>query len=120
MEQLISIKSSVPARAINLTPTAIDKVRELVAEEGEPELALRMEVRAGGCSGFSYDMYFDSAVNELDVVEMFDDVRVVVDDQSLLKLRGATLDYKEGLMGAGFAINNPNTTRTCGCGSSFS
>jgi iron-sulfur cluster assembly protein/iron-sulfur cluster insertion protein len=120
MEQLISIKSSVPPRAVNLTEPAIAKIRELVTEEGEPELALRMAVRPGGCSGFSYDMFFDSEVGEGDIVEAFDDVRVVVDNQSVTMLQGSTLDYKDGLMGAGFAINNPNVTRSCGCGSSFS
>lgn len=120
MEQLISIKSSVPPRAVTLTPAAIDKVRELVAEEGEPELALRMAVRPGGCSGFSYDMFFDSEIDERDIVEDFGGVRVVVDDQSVTMLQGSTLDYKDGLMGAGFAINNPNVTRSCGCGNSFS
>lgn len=120
MEQLITINSSVPARAVSVTPAAVVKIRELVAEEGDPELALRMAVRPGGCSGFSYDMYFDSEIDESDVVEIFDDVRVLVDSESLTMLKGSTLDYKDGLMGAGFAINNPNVSRSCGCGSSFS
>lgn len=120
MEQLISIKSNVPPKAVTLTEPAIAKIRELVEAEGEPELALRMAVRPGGCSGFSYDMYFDSEIGDEDIVETFDDVRVVVDNQSVTMLQGSTLDYKDGLMGAGFAINNPNVTRSCGCGSSFS
>ena len=123
MEQLLSINSKVktPARAVNLTPTAVSKVRELIDAEGDPSLALRMAVRPGGCSGFSYEMYFDSATDEADIVEQFDnDVRVLVDNQSVEHLRGSTLDFKDGLMGAGFAIENPHVTRSCGCGSSFS
>jgi len=123
MEQLLSINSKVktPARAVNLTTTAVSKVRELIDAEGDPSLALRMAVRPGGCSGFSYEMYFDSATDEADIVEQFDnDVRVLVDNQSVEHLRGSTLDFKDGLMGAGFAIENPNVTRSCGCGSSFS
>lgn len=120
MEQLITIKSA-NTRAVTLTDAAVAKVRELIAQEEEPGLALRMAVRPGGCSGFSYDMYFDTEVGDRDIVEKFDDdVQVVVDDQSVTMLQGSTLDYKDGLMGAGFAINNPNVTRSCGCGSSFS
>ncbi len=120
MTQLISIKSSQPPKAITLTDTAVGKLRELVTAEGDPSLALRMAVRPGGCSGFSYEMFFDSEVEPGDVVEEFGDVRVVVDPQSVERLRGSTLDYKDGLMGAGFAIDNPNVTRSCGCGNSFS
>lgn len=122
MEQLLSINTQpkTPTRAVNLTPTAVSKVRELIAAEGDPALALRMAVRPGGCSGFSYEMFFDSATDDRDIVEEFDDVRVIVDDQSVEHLRGSTLDFKDGLMGAGFAIENPNVTRSCGCGNSFS
>ncbi len=120
MTQILSIKSSQPQKTVNLTDTAVVKVRELIAGEEEEGLALRMAVRPGGCSGFSYEMYFDAQVDEDDVVEQFDDVRVIVDPQSAEMVRGATLDYKEGLMGAGFAIDNPNVTRSCGCGNSFS
>ena len=82
-----------------------------------------MAVRPGGCSGFSYEMYFDTQVEDDDIVETFGpdgDVRVLVDPQSADMIRGATLDFKDGLMGAGFSINNPNVTRSCGCGNSFS
>lgn len=120
MTQLLSIKSTQPQKAVNVTESAVSKIRELVAAEGDPTLALRMAVRAGGCSGFSYEMFFDSEVEADDVVEQFGDVRVVVDPNSVEKLRGATLDYKDGLMGAGFAIDNPNVGRSCGCGNSFS
>jgi iron-sulfur cluster assembly accessory protein len=120
MTQILSIKSSKPQQTVNLTDSAVEKVRELIASEDESGLALRMAVRPGGCSGFSYEMYFDSEVDDNDIVEEFDDVRVLVDPQSAEMVRGSTLDYKEGLMGAGFAIDNPNVTRSCGCGNSFS
>ena len=108
---------------MTLTDLAVEKVRELVVAEGDPDLALRMAVRPGGCSGFSYEMYFDTQVEDDDIVEKFGpdgDVRVLVDPQSADMIRGATLDYTDGLMGAGFSINNPNVTRSCGCGNSFS
>ena len=106
---------------ITLTDSATVKVRQLLADEGAEDLALRVAVRPGGCSGFSYEMFFDSEVETGDIVEEFDEgVRVVVDPQSVEHLRGSVLDYKDGLMGAGFAINNPNVTRSCGCGNSFS
>lgn len=120
MTQILSIKSAQPQKTVNLTDTAVTKVRELIASEEEEGLALRMAVRPGGCSGFSYEMYFDAEVDEDDIVEEFDDVKVLVDPQSAEMVRGSTLDYKEGLMGAGFAIDNPNVTRSCGCGNSFS
>ncbi|HSM45454.1 MAG TPA: iron-sulfur cluster insertion protein ErpA [Acidimicrobiia bacterium] len=120
MTQILSIKSSKPQQTVNLPDNAVAKVRELIAGEEEAGLALRVAVRPGGCSGFSYEMYFDAEVDEADIVEEFDDVRVLVDPQSAEMVRGATLDYKEGLMGAGFAIENPNVTRSCGCGNSFS
>ncbi len=121
MEQLVSIKSSVPPRAVIVTESAATKIKDLVKSEGDPSLFLRMGVRPGGCSGFSYEMYFDSEFDEqVDIVEEYGDVRVVVDNQSVEMLRGSTLDYQEGLMGAGFAINNPNVSRSCGCGNSFS
>lgn len=121
MDQLLSIKSNVPERAITLTDHAIMKVAELIADEGDKSLALRVAVRPGGCSGFSYEMFFDGAIEDGDIVEEFDNgVKVYVDAQSFDHVKGSTLDYKDGLMGAGFAIENPNVTRSCGCGNSFS
>jgi iron-sulfur cluster assembly accessory protein len=105
---------------ITLTDSAAKKVRELVEAEGNNELALRVAVRPGGCSGFSYEMFFDSDFAADDQKAEYDGVKVVVDAASLQYLTGASLDYKEGLMGAGFTVNNPNTTRSCGCGQSFS
>ncbi|HEY5686338.1 MAG TPA: iron-sulfur cluster assembly accessory protein [Acidimicrobiia bacterium] len=120
MTQLLSIKSNRPQKVVDLTETAVAKVAELIAGEGDPDLALRMAVRPGGCSGFSYEMFFDSEIESADVVEAFGEVRVVVDPESAERLRGSTLDFRDGLMGSGFAIDNPNVTRSCGCGNSFS
>lgn len=121
MEQLVSIKSSVPPRAVIVTDNAVTKIKNLIQAEGDPALFLRMGVRPGGCSGFSYEMFFDSEIDDqADIIEEYGDIRVVVDNQSAEMLRGSTLDYQEGLMGAGFAINNPNVNKSCGCGNSFS
>jgi iron-sulfur cluster assembly accessory protein len=106
--------------SITLTEPAAVKVAELLEQEGNPELALRVAVRPGGCSGFSYEMFFDSDIAGDDVTSSFGNVRVVVDPTSASLLQGATLDFKDGLQGAGFSINNPNASRTCGCGNSFS
>ncbi len=119
MNQILSIKSNKPQKTVFLTDNAVAKVGELIATEGDEDLALRMAVRPGGCSGFSYELFFDSQLEEGDIVEEFGDVRVVVDSQSAEMIRGSTLDFRDGLMGAGFSIDNPNTTRTCGCGNSF-
>ncbi len=108
---------------ITLTDKAAVKVKELLAAEGADDLALRVAVRPGGCSGFSYEMFFDGDVAADDEQARFGDdasVRVVVDPASAQLLEGATLDYKDGLEQSGFAITNPNATRTCGCGQSFS
>lgn len=105
---------------IMLTDNAASKVIELVSAEGEDGLALRVAVRPGGCSGFSYEMYFDTDRAADDITKDFGGVDVVVDPQSAQLLEGATLDYKDGLQDAGFSIDNPNAQRTCGCGQSFS
>lgn len=105
---------------ITLTDTAATKVKELLDAEGAAEMALRVAVRPGGCSGFSYEMFFDSDIASDDETAEFGPVKVVVDSASAQLLTGATLDYKDGLNQAGFAITNPNASRTCGCGQSFS
>jgi iron-sulfur cluster assembly accessory protein len=105
---------------IALTDNAAEKVHSLMDAEGVPNLALRVAVRPGGCSGFSYEMFFDTDVADDDQSADFNGVKVVVDPSSAMLLQGATLDYKDGLQGAGFAIDNPNAQRTCGCGQSFS
>ena len=104
-----------------LTDVAAAKVAELLAsEEGGDTLALRVAVRPGGCSGYSYDMFFDAEIADDDILRSFGDVKVVVDSDSADLIKGSTLDYRDGLQGAGFHITNPNASRTCGCGSSFS
>ncbi len=116
-----TVKIGKRPTAIIVTSTAASKVAELLSEEdGAEDLFLRVAVKPGGCSGFSYDMYFDSEVASDDVISEIGSVRVVVDSASLEHIKGATLDYKDGLQGAGFHITNPNASRTCGCGSSFS
>jgi iron-sulfur cluster assembly accessory protein len=105
---------------LTLTETASTKVKQLIDAEGNPELVLRVAVRPGGCSGLSYEMFFDTDVSADDVATEFGDVKVVVDPASSQYLSGASLDYKDGLQEAGFTINNPNVTRSCGCGQSFS
>ena len=105
---------------VTLTDAAVAKVADLLAQEGDDSLALRMAVRPGGCSGYSYEMFFDSEIADDDIVRSFGTVRVVVDPESAELIKGATLDYRDGLQEAGFHVTNPNASRTCGCGSSFS
>lgn len=105
---------------ITMTDAASEKVKSLIEAEGNPDLFLRVAVRPGGCSGLSYEMFFDADQSPDDAVTEYNGVRVATDPASLQYLTGATLDYKDGLQGAGFAINNPNVTRSCGCGQSFS
>jgi iron-sulfur cluster insertion protein len=105
---------------ISITDAAIDKVKGLLLEEGNPNLALRMFIAGGGCSGFQYGFTFDETINEDDMVVEKDGVKLIVDTMSYQYLVGASIDYVEDLSGAQFAIKNPNATTTCGCGSSFS
>ena len=105
---------------MNLQPAAIDKLKELVAEEGNPDLKLRVFVQGGGCSGFQYGFTFDEVKNEDDFDFAYDTVQVLVDAMSMQYLQGAEIDYRDDLMGSSFVINNPQAVSTCGCGSSFS
>ncbi len=105
---------------ITLTETAANKVAQLLAAEGADDMALRVAVKSGGCSGFQYDMYFDSDIAADDITLTFGQVKVVVDPASAPMLEGASLDFKDGLTEQGFAITNPNAQRSCGCGKSFS
>ena len=102
------------------TDSAAAKVKELIDEEGNADLKLRVFVQGGGCSGFQYGFTFDEAVNEDDMQMVKNGVTLLIDAMSLQYLTGAEIDYKEGLEGAQFVIKNPNATTTCGCGSSFS
>jgi iron-sulfur cluster assembly accessory protein len=107
--------------AIMLTKKAEDKVKEILSEQAEPYAGLRIQVVGGGCSGFSYRMGFDKSFNDQsDSMFEFDGLKVFIDKQSLLYMDGAEVDYIDGLHGAGFKFNNPNSTGSCGCGSSFS
>lgn len=105
---------------MNLELGAVEKLRELIAEEGNPALMLRVFVQGGGCSGFQYGFTFEEVQNEDDFDFAYEDVRVVVDAMSMQYLEGASIDYKEDLYGASFTIKNPQAVSTCGCGSSFS
>jgi iron-sulfur cluster assembly protein len=110
-----------PAQGIQLTERAVNKVRSAMAKEGisPEEGGLRLGVMGGGCSGLSYSIKFDSHPRERDRIYEYDGVRVFVDPKSFLYLHGMTLDYEETLMRQGFNFINPNSTRSCGCGSSF-
>jgi iron-sulfur cluster insertion protein len=118
-ENLMPATDEMPAPLI-FTDSAAAKVKELVEEEGNPELKLRVFVQGGGCSGFQYGFTFDEVVNEDDTQMGKNGVTLLIDAMSLQYLMGAEIDYKDDLQGAQFVIKNPNATTTCGCGSSFS
>ncbi len=103
-----------------LENSALIKLRELITEEGNPDLMLRVFVQGGGCSGFTYGFTFDEAQNEDDYDFLFEDIKVVVDAMSMQYLEGASIDYKEEFLSSSFVIINPQATSTCGCGASFS
>ena len=105
---------------INFTDNAVNKVKELIAEEGSPDLKLRVFVSGGGCSGFQYGFTFEEVINEDDTQVVKDSVTLLVDPMSLQYLTGAEIDYQDNVQGSQFVIKNPNATTTCGCGSSFS
>ncbi|KGM56457.1 hypothetical protein N799_04325 [Lysobacter arseniciresistens ZS79] len=107
-------------RPLRFTSAAAAKVRELVAEEGNQALKLRVYIQGGGCSGFQYGFEFDEEQGEDDLAIRTDDTTLLVDPLSLQYLMGAEVDYTESLHGAQFVIRNPNAKTTCGCGSSFS
>ncbi|HEX4283677.1 MAG TPA: iron-sulfur cluster assembly accessory protein [Terracidiphilus sp.] len=115
-------QSRAATQALNLTPRAIVRIRSAMAKEGvsATDGGLRLGVTGGGCSGLSYAIKFDTQPRERDRIYDFDGVRVFVDPKSFLYLHGMTLDYEETLMRQGFNFINPNSTRSCGCGSSFS
>ena len=110
---------AIPA-PLNFSPAAAGKVAELIAEEGNPALKLRVYVTGGGCSGFQYGFSFDENEAEDDTKVVQEGVTLVVDSMSMQSLMGADIDFEDGLEGSRFVIRNPNATSTCGCGSSFS
>jgi iron-sulfur cluster insertion protein len=105
---------------IIFTDSAAEKVAQLIEEEGNPDLKLRVFVQGGGCSGFQYGFTFDEIVNEDDTTMVKNGVQLLIDSMSYQYLVGAEIDYKDDLEGAQFVIKNPTATSTCGCGSSFS
>lgn len=105
---------------IIITENAQTKIADLIAEENNPKLGLRVFVQGGGCSGFSYGFTFDEEQNEDDFEVPGSNYKILIDSMSMQYLQGAEIDYKEDLMGSSFVIKNPNATTTCGCGSSFS
>src|SRR5438874_10222596 len=113
---------SVPAKGIQITEKAIGKIRSAMAKEGvSPEQGgLRVGVQGGGCSGLTYNIRFDSQPRERDRIFQYDDVRVFVDPKSYIYLHGMVLDWEESLMKQGFNFINPNSQKSCGCGTSFS
>ncbi len=103
---------------IQFTDRAIEKIRQIKQQEGAEKEGLRIGVKGGGCSGLTYVMFFDNSKAEDQVLE-FDDVQIFVDSKSFVYLVGATIDFTDGLNGSGFVFQNPNATRSCGCGNSF-
>lgn len=133
MDQVVTIGSNpsvdaatavpqAPAEGLQVTPSAVRRIRVILAKEGISldEGGLRLGVKGGGCSGLSYSVGFDARPRESDNIFTFEDVRVFVDPKSYVYLRGMTLDYEETLIRQGFNFINPNSTRSCGCGTSFS
>ncbi|HLX39864.1 MAG TPA: iron-sulfur cluster insertion protein ErpA [Ktedonobacteraceae bacterium] len=111
-------QSAVETSILSITPTAAEKVRELLEQENDPSLALRIFVAGGGCSGLQYGMTLDEMQDGDTTVEQ-SGIKVLVDEMSLGYINGSQIDYVDSLMGAGFTVNNPNAVSSCGCGHSF-
>ncbi len=105
---------------IEITENCVERIKDLLIDEGNPDLCLRVFVQGGGCSGFSYGFTFDETVNEDDFTLEKDSVKFLIDSMSYQYLEGSRIDYKDDLNGSEFVISNPNAVTTCGCGSSFS
>lgn len=114
-----SVEEAMPSPLV-FSEAAASKVKELIEEEGNDELKLRVFISGGGCSGFQYGFTFDEEVGEGDTIVENEGVKLLVDPMSFQYLSGAEIDYSEGMEGAQFVIRNPNAQTTCGCGSSFS
>ncbi|HEX2897113.1 MAG TPA: iron-sulfur cluster assembly accessory protein [candidate division Zixibacteria bacterium] len=115
-----TVNTSTESKSIVVTKAASDEIKRLMAQEKEENLYMRVGVAAGGCSGMSYTMAFDSEKQPNDIEFDFDGVKVLVENKALSHLNGTILEFKGGLLGGGFAFTNPNARRSCGCGSSFS
>jgi iron-sulfur cluster insertion protein len=114
-----SVSTTIPEPGLSISAAALGRVRELIHEEGNPALKLRVFIEGGGCSGFQYGFSFDETRAEDDYVLDRDGVELLVDPLSMQYLEGAEVDYVEELSGAQFVIHNPNAKTTCGCGNSF-
>jgi iron-sulfur cluster assembly accessory protein len=114
-----NVETPTPQLPVSLTPTAISKVKEIMAQQNPVPAGLRIGVVGGGCSGFSYSMSFENAPGMMDKVYNFDDLKVYVDATSAMYLNGCVVDFVETLEASGFKFENPNVKSTCGCGSSF-
>jgi iron-sulfur cluster assembly protein len=114
------VSTATEEKTIHVTPKAVQKIREVFARQGVSGGGLRLGVLGGGCSGLSYQFKYDAKNRPTDHVFEYDDVKVFVDPKSMLYLKGMTLDYKESLIYSGFSFENPNATKSCGCGTSFS
>jgi iron-sulfur cluster assembly accessory protein len=119
VETTASSEITAPSTPVNLTPTAVSKVKEIMSTQNPLPAGLRIGVVGGGCSGFSYSMSFENGAGVMDKVYTFQDLKVFVDATSAMYLNGCTVDYVETLEAAGFKFENPNVKSTCGCGSSF-
>ena len=106
--------------SLDVTPAAINKVKEIMAQQNPQPVGLRVAVVGGGCSGFSYQMNFENQINPIDKTFEFDGLKVIVDQASWMFLKGTKLDFVDSLEGSGFKFDNPNAKTTCGCGHSFS
>ena len=106
--------------SLEVTPVAVNKVKEIMAQQNPQPLGLRVAVVGGGCSGFSYQMNFENQINPIDKTFEFDGLKVIVDQASWMFLKGTKLDFVDSLEGSGFKFDNPNAKTTCGCGHSFS
>ncbi len=104
---------------ITVTDKAVSKIKDILKEEGADNAFIRVGIKGGGCSGFTYMLDIDKEQKETDQMYEFDGVQVLIDSKSIVYLAGTELDYTDGLNGSGFVFNNPNATKTCGCGSSF-
>jgi iron-sulfur cluster assembly protein len=117
IEQREATEQAIPI--VTMTALASTKLKEIIAKQGRADLALRVYVTPGGCSGFSYGMTFSEGAEEGDVIAEQEGVRVVVDPMSAMYLKGSEIDFVDALMGGGFALRNPNAVSSCGCGQSF-
>lgn len=111
--------TEIEAPVVSMTSRASDKLKEIIAKQGRDDLALRVYVTPGGCSGFSYGMTFAEGNEDDDTLVEQDGVRIVVDPMSAMYLKGSEIDFVDALMGGGFALRNPNAVSSCGCGQSF-